>query len=483
MSGITRREIGKIYISVGILGLLIPLWACNPSTNAQQMGNVQISGTFETCTMDSMGIYTIDGLALKPLLSAPIEKNGEEYSFELSGELPQKGIYFIGQAPRNLKGIVLGGEKDVEITGNCMDLPSFMKIENSPDNEVLATINQKIGELQAKTNRVRQQFRVAQSQDGQTAEMQKQLDEISEEQFAYKDSLEQADPFMAKLFAMNLQEVFDPNENPKNYPDEIHHFAGEMLAYADLSDPAYNYLPLSDYVRVYTPQLFGTTLSDEEAQTYLDQLLNRIPSGSPAHKNTLAAVVSTLEQMRASAFPVYAERYLEKYSPAPEVAQTIRQRIESVKELNKERAAQEKIVGIGATPPPIRLKQPNGEVFEWEKLSGKIVLLDFWASWCGPCRVENPNVVRVYQSYKDQGFEILGVSLDQDRSQWLQAIEKDNLSWEHVSDLNGWRSQAAQDYFVSAIPATFLLDREGKIIAKNLRGKQLEDKLAEILGP
>ena len=112
---------------------------------------------------------------------------------------------------------------------------------------------------------------------------------------------------------------------------------------------------------------------------------------------------------------------------------------------------------------------------------GKYVLVDFWASWCGPCRQENPNVVRMYNKYKDKGFEIFGVSLDENRDKWLKAIAMDKLTWPHVSDLKGWNSAAAQLYNIQAIPQTVLLDKEGKIIAKNLRGKALEDKLASLL--
>ncbi|WP_070137336.1 TlpA disulfide reductase family protein [Crocinitomix algicola] len=125
----------------------------------------------------------------------------------------------------------------------------------------------------------------------------------------------------------------------------------------------------------------------------------------------------------------------------------------------------------------------NGEIRKLSDLRGKVVLIDFWASWCGPCRRENPNVVRVYNEYKDKGFEIFSVSLDKEKDAWQKAIQADNLVWDnHVSDLNGWQSAAAVDYSVNAIPATFLIDENGKVIATNLRGPQLEAKLKEILG-
>ena len=141
-----------------------------------------------------------------------------------------------------------------------------------------------------------------------------------------------------------------------------------------------------------------------------------------------------------------------------------------------------KTLAIGKMAPEIALENPDGEVITLSSLRGNYVLIDFWAAWCGPCRRENPNVVRVYNEYSDRNFEILGVSLDKTREKWLEAIAQDGLPWLHVSDLKFWRSQAAQDYQVNAIPATFLIDPEGKIIAKNLRGASLEAKLKEIFG-
>lgn len=132
--------------------------------------------------------------------------------------------------------------------------------------------------------------------------------------------------------------------------------------------------------------------------------------------------------------------------------------------------------------PDIRLNDVNGKELALSSLRGKVVLLDFWASWCMPCRQENPNVVKMYEKYKNKGFTVYSVSLDDNKDAWVQAIKADNLSWpNHVSDLKGWQSQGAALYNVTSIPATFLIDAEGNIIAQNLRGYELEQKLQEIL--
>jgi thiol-disulfide isomerase/thioredoxin len=135
---------------------------------------------------------------------------------------------------------------------------------------------------------------------------------------------------------------------------------------------------------------------------------------------------------------------------------------------------------VGSVAPDINLPSPDGKQIALSSLRGKIVLIDFWASWCGPCRREMPNVVKAYAKFKNKGFEIYGVSLDQDRDRWVEAIAKDGITWPQVSDLKQWQSDVVKLYGIQGIPYTLLLDKEGKILAKNLRGEQLEQKLTEI---
>lgn len=214
----------------------------------------------------------------------------------------------------------------------------------------------------------------------------------------------------------------------------------------------------------------------EEAEGYRQQYLalqKGVKDFIAKHPSSIVSAFGTLSLVNPQLDFVFADSMLALYTqhiPESKYTKTLEDRLSSLR-----------TTAIGSVAPDFKLPTPEGGEIALSSLRGKYVLIDFWASWCAPCRKENPNVVKMYNKYKDQGFEIFGVSLDQSREKWLKAISDDKLTWPQVSDLKGWESAAAQLYQVDAIPQTILLDKEGKIIAKGLRGEELEAKIASLV--
>ncbi len=138
-------------------------------------------------------------------------------------------------------------------------------------------------------------------------------------------------------------------------------------------------------------------------------------------------------------------------------------------------------VRVGGMAPEISLPNVKDSVINLSSFKGKVVLIDFWASWCGPCRAANPKVARLYKKFKDKGFEVFGVSIDESKNAWTKAIRQDRIKYVQVNDNAGLDSKVTFKYSVEAIPTSFLLDRTGKIIAIDLEGKELENKISELL--
>jgi peroxiredoxin len=172
---------------------------------------------------------------------------------------------------------------------------------------------------------------------------------------------------------------------------------------------------------------------------------------------------------------------LTKKYPDNPLLKDIRRNIDAQKAQAAAQANGDNNSWIGQQAPDLSLPDVNGKNISISSFKGKYLLVDFWASWCGPCRMENPNVVKAYAQFKDKNFTVLGVSLDKEKDPWLQAIKDDNLAWTHISDLKYWNSEAVQLFKFNGIPFNILIDPQGKIIAQELRGPALESKLKEVL--
>ncbi len=464
--------------SLVLFGALL-LVACGGNKTVSET-SFEMSGELVGCTSDSMRIYALDGFLLKTIASAPIEQKSGKSTFTLSGEIPAKGLYWLGESSQNMRSMVLGGEAGIIVTGACGKLQQT-KLVNSPANDNFEAAHGTFFKYLNQYNGLTRQ--ISQFGGAATPEMSQQLKALYAKQQAIVDSLATTDPLTSKALALYLGAgPFDPTNNPNNHSDALSYFAGEFWSKVNLQDPVYNYIPiLADQTQSYVQNLLQTNLTKDKVADYLENFFAKLPSGSQAQQNAMARALYMMEQSRFKHYGKFASQFVNTFPNDPNVPR-INQVKTQLAQYFRQKEEEERLFAVGATPPEIELNTPEGRKMKLSDLKGKVVLIDFWASWCGPCRRENPNVVRVYNEYKKKGFEILGVSLDKEKGKWVKAIKDDNLTWLHVSDLGGWASKAAKAYKVSGIPMTFLIDRDGKILAKGLRGPQLEQKLAEVLG-
>ncbi len=242
--------------------------------------------------------------------------------------------------------------------------------------------------------------------------------------------------------------------------------------YVSMSDTA---RPLTDSVKmVYEAELQRQSLDARDFITHYVDTVSDPVIGIFATYNFLNP------KMDMPVFEKVAARVQKKYPDLPLGKAFIDDLVQVQRQLNP--AANQPLFSNGSTLPDIELNDLNDKPIKLSSLRGKYVLVDFWASWCGPCRAENPNLVRAYNEFKDKGFTVYSVSLDDDRDKWLKAIKKDSLSWpNHVTDLMAWRSPVAIQFGINSIPASYLLDKDGKVIAADLRGSELENILKQAL--
>ena len=252
----------------------------------------------------------------------------------------------------------------------------------------------------------------------------------------------------------------------------MHKFYGEVKKWSDLIDQANKEVKNdpSKSIEVNTRMEVESKKFKGLQNTFINQNAN-----SPA----LYAALSTLDfNTDFASYEKVMNQLMFCFKQSPTVAKAFK-RFEAV--LAQKNASNQ--LAPGKLAPDFEETKTDGSKMKLSDLRGSVVLIDFWASWCGPCRRENPAVVQLYEQYKDQGFTVISVSLDKDKAKWLAAIEKDNLSWpNHVSDLGSWNSKVARQYGVSSIPFTVLLDAEGKVIKTKLRSHDLAVELAKLFG-
>lgn len=439
--------------------LLMTLWA--GLTTAQE--TVTIKADMKDCG-DKIYAFEYKAMKLSPIAQAPLQ---EENHYELTINTEGPKLIYIGIPPNKVAPVMVGPEKQFSISGSCF-YAQRSKISDSEFNGQYVMLSNKMQEAKRENNQIMAKMVRAKTDE----EKQQAIDDmkkLDEKRLALLDSLKQDQPYLAKILALNTYLSY-PNHTG-DYVNELDYFGNEFFRHVDFSDPAYNDLPLVfDAFYDYSSTLSSVNIPKGILDGFLAKSLALMAQPSGAHEYGLSGIIRALDRNKNSLYIKYAQEFINTYQEKyPDIAAQLKKEIDLRTQFEE-----------GQVAPDFTQDTPEGEPFSLSDLRGKYVLIDFWASWCGPCRRENPNVVRLYDQYKDKGFDILGVSLDNDKSRWLAAIEKDQLTWKHVSDLKGWSNNVAQQYNIRSIPSTILIDPEGKIVAKNLRGTSLEAKLKEL---
>lgn len=271
------------------------------------------------------------------------------------------------------------------------------------------------------------------------------------------------------------QKMLDYNKALKNTIDKLGGLNDVFSQNSDNPDRAKLVNTLDSTAQLYLKEINAYT------KKYIDENLNSMVSLVALYQQVNPQVY-VLNPVNDIAYFIKVDSTLMKLYPGSEPVKALHDQVLNlVNQVNKEKG-RGAIESSGNEVPEITLPSPTGEIIKLSSTRGKIVLLDFWASWCGPCRRENPNLVKAYNTFKNKGFQIYQVSLDKTKEDWQKGIEQDMLGqWIHVSDLKYWNSSVVPLYKIESIPFNLLLDKDGKVIASNMRGDQLINKLAEVL--
>ncbi len=429
-------------------------------------GEIQLVCMLPGCG-NTLSIYEFDGSTFKEVMKTSAESDSI-FSFQLEGSDPR--FFYLGTNPQSAVPIILGPEQRVELRADC---GRKLKVDFSKSaiNSGYLLLKKRMNDLREKHVNLVNQYRRSRSNPDQLDQIVESMEVLDEQKVAFLDSLKLDNPYFAKIVALNTYTSFQADG--QGYENEVAYFAERFFQYADLEDEDYNYMPwIYESFRGYVNTLSSVGLNNEKHKTSIEKQVEKVPLGTRARKLALSAVVTILREKNHTNFIHFAKKFIEEYEATDPMATADLQKL-----VDKISA-----FSIGGQAPDFEQKSPDGKDIKLSDFRGKVLLVDFWASWCGPCRRENPRLVATYNKYKEEGFEILGVSLDRDRNRWIGAIEKDGLLWPQVSDLKYWQNEVAVLYNVKSIPHTILLNEDGKIIARNLRGTSLEEKLAEIFG-
>ncbi len=418
-----------------------------------------LKGAIKNSSAKKIYLYEFFGDVLVIFDSTNVNKSGN-FLFD---KINSRGLYKLGFNSDSAVIIVVGNE-DIEITTQMPGFVKNFKIRSSEENTLF-----------------KEYLAISGTFANKVTLLQKQFDQVS--------GMAETNPDEYNKIVNSLRQTYDTliKSRNKNYlnlqaknpgsftakvaasyvsPDTVK--AGNFFTKADLTDPELTKGDmLSNKIKTYF-QLYVQP-QEQALASAVNDLLLKMPYGSPNREVTLMSMLVLFNQFTSPLNKQIKTQYKSEY-PNSKYAKALLPQLK------------QDAPDVGDEAPNIVMKDTLGKTVSLDSFRGRVVLIDFWASWCGPCRMENPNVVRAYKKYKDKGFTIYSVSLDNSKDKWLSAIKKDQLTWTHVSDLKGWETSINKVYQITGIPATFLVGKDGKIVGKNLRGPALDEMLEKLLG-
>jgi len=409
---------------------------------------------------DSLSLYDLGGLANTVIARSGKRAGDSAFVFVVPRSQPR--YYGVGLSDLSLSRVILGEEAEVTLWGNAQVIDKA-RTANSPANKSYETMLKRVESFNEEALVARTAFANDQRAD------ETRLKKLEADKLRFLDSLQKANPLVWRSTTLLLS----PEFTPKPGATELDFVSKEYFRFAKIADKGYEQCPdVYTSFDNFTRKLINLGAKPDQLQQMVEAQLAKLNPGSPTHRLALGGVVNAAKATSHNKYLTFANLYINQYrsSSKGEIGRL---------EYDLKRSSTST---TGAEAPDLAGATPEGGTLSLKELRGQYVLIDFWASWCGPCRRENPNVKANYEKYHSKGFEILGVSLDRDHTAWVNAIKQDGIHWKHISDLKGWQSEHAKLYSVNSIPQTLLLDKEGNILARNLRGEQLGEKLKELFG-
>lgn len=424
--------------------------------------------------MHGLGYYVVAELSAKPEKKSSADgQESEQYVYTWTYDGQQPKIFYIGTSMRDFFPVLVGPESQFEAIGQCGNFNSSTITGSAANVAYQQLLQQLNANNQAYTELAKAYGEAEKSGDAATlAQQRAALADLDAKKVALVEKTKRENPYLGRIAAANTYLSY-VNADRTKYPTGLEHYLGTIWQFVDFKDQGYNDMNVVYEASVNHLNTLLSAISDPaQLKTVVEDYIQRWPVASSARMYALGGAFAVLSQRSHPLALNLGQRILDDYQPShPEAVAGI------LPLFNQLRTSVP-----GSEVPDLVGTSPSGETLRLSDLRGKVVLIDFWASWCGPCRKENPNVVRMYKKYADKGFEIFGVSLDRDKARWEQAIADDQLTWPHISDLKQWKSEHAALYGVRSIPDALLIDAEGKIIARKLRGAQLEQALENIFG-